>query len=176
MKQAILFLLFTVAINSSAFSQEMPTKSQWGKVVQQLGTTTINVQYSRPVVNNRTIWGDLVPYDKVWRLGANEATTLTTDDDIAVGGKKLAKGTYALFATPGKDSWKIHFNSYTDAWGAGDYDAKNDVLVVTVSTKTGTEKVEAMRFTFENAIGASGDLVLSWDQLSVIIPITELTK
>ena len=92
--------------------------------------TDITVTYSRPLVKGRVIWGDLVPYDKVWRTGANEATTIAFSDDVTVNGQKLAKGTYSLHTIPGKDEWTIIFNSVADQWGSYSYDMAKDTLRV----------------------------------------------
>jgi Protein of unknown function (DUF2911) len=125
-------------VTVSAFGQQIrtPRPSPQAKFTQTVGVTDITVNYSRPGVKGRTIWGGLVPYDKVWRTGANEATTITFSEDVTISGQKLPKGTYSLHTTPGQSSWKIHFNSVADQWGSYSYDAAKDVVVVNATPVT----------------------------------------
>ncbi len=109
-----------------------PLPSQNAKVMQRIGVTDFNVSYSRPNVKGRKIWGDLVPYDKPWRTGANAATTFSSTDDLEVEGKKLAAGSYSIVTIPGKESWIVAFNRDLDLWAKTDYDEKKDALRVTV--------------------------------------------
>lgn len=133
MRKAVVFALSAlVAVSAMAQQQiKMPRPSPKGVVTQTIGVTDVTVNYSRPSVKGRAIWGDLVPYDKVWRTGANEATTISFSDDVAINGQKLAKGTYSLHTIPGKDSWTIIFNSVADQWGSYSYDQSKDALRVT---------------------------------------------
>ena len=151
--------------------EELYRKSQWGEVHQTIGLTDLSVTYSRPNVKGRTIWGDLVEYNKLWRTGANEATRLETTDDIKVNGEDLKAGRYSIFTTPTESEWTVHFNSDTTLWGTNKYDASNDVLVLTVPTGQGS-KVESMRISFDNLEPTTGDLVLAWDELRLTLQIT----
>jgi hypothetical protein len=130
----------------------------------------MTVSYSRPGVKERVIWGDLVPYDKVWRTGANEATTFKTSGDVTIGGQKLPAGTYALFTVPGKDTWEVVFNTQAEQWGSGDHDQSKDVLKLSVKPEAAPHR-EWMLFTFENLGNQSGELVFGWEKLAVRIPI-----
>jgi hypothetical protein len=150
---------------------KLPRPSPGASVTQTIGLTDLTVAYSRPGVKGRTIWGDLVPMDKPWRTGANEATTLTTTDEITFGGQKLAAGTYALATIPGKDEWIVAVNRDKDMWGTA-YDEKKDVMRVKVKATPAAEPTEWMQFTFENLTPNSGELVLRWEKLRVAIPIT----
>jgi hypothetical protein len=149
---------------------ELPRVSPAATVVQTVATTEMSMQYSRPGVKGRVIWGDLVPYDKMWRTGANEATTFKTSGDIMVGGQKLPAGTYALFTIPGKDKWSVTFNSQAEQWGAFEHDASKDVVTVQVKP-TAAPHEEWMRFTFENLSNKGGDLVLRWEKIALAIPL-----
>lgn len=133
MRKAMVFALSALVTVSAMAQQQikMPRPSPKGVVTQTIGVTDVTVNYSRPSVKGRTIWGDLVPYDKVWRTGANEATTITFSDDVSINGQKLLAGTYSLHTIPGKDSWTIIFNSVADQWGSYSYDATKDALRVT---------------------------------------------
>src|ERR1035437_4709739 len=105
-----------------------PRDSTTGKI----GKATISINYGSPSVKGRKIWGDLVPYDKVWRTGANEATTFKTDQDIQVEGKTLPAGKYSFFAVPGEKSWIIIFNKLANQWGSFSYKQTEDALRVEV--------------------------------------------
>jgi hypothetical protein len=150
----------------------LPRVSPDAKVMQTIGTTDFTVTYSRPGVKHRVIWGELVPYDKPWRTGANEATTFTTTDPIQFGGRKLAAGTYSLFTIPGKSEWAVVLNSGKDLWGTTGYDSTKDVLRVTMRPASiDTLQEEWMRFSFENLSPNSADLVLRWEKLRLAVPI-----
>ncbi|HEU4633254.1 MAG TPA: DUF2911 domain-containing protein [Flavisolibacter sp.] len=129
------------------------------------------VIYSRPQKDNRTIFGDLIEYNTIWRLGANEATEIEFFKDVKVGGKKLAKGRYTMYAIPTASQWTVIFNKDTDTWGAFKYDDKKDVLRVSVPVQKAAEVAEAFTMSFtKSASGA--DLLIAWDAVSVSLPIT----
>jgi len=149
---------------------KLPRPSPNAVVKQTIGITDFTVTYSRPGVKGRLIWGELVPYDKPWRTGANEATTFTTTDAITFGGKPLAAGTYALLTIPGKESWSVVINSEKDLWGAVEYNPEKDVMRFTV-VPTAVEGQEWMEFRFEDLTPTSANLVLRWEKLKLAIPI-----
>lgn len=151
---------------------ELPRVSPKSSVTQTIGLTEVTVAYSRPGVKGRTIWGDLVPFDKPWRTGANEATVLTVSDEVQFGGQKLPAGSYALLTIPGKDGWQVVLNSDKDMWGANGYQESKDVLRVKVAPAAAAEAAEWMQFTFENLTATSGELVLRWEKTRVAVPIT----
>ena len=101
-------------------------------VFQTVGITDINISYSRPGVKNRKIWGELVPYNKVWRTGADEATKITFSTDVLIEGKKLPAGSYSFFAIPGEKEWTLIFNKVFDQWGAFTYNEAEDALRIKV--------------------------------------------
>jgi len=112
-------IALALVITASAMAQvRTPRPSPNATLTQSVGLTDITIKYSRPGVKGRTIWGGLVPYDAVWRTGANEATTITFSDDVTVGGTKVPKGTYALFTVPGRDTWDVVLNKQGEQWGA----------------------------------------------------------
>src|ERR1700733_13946303 len=128
---------------------------------------TITIDYSSPSVKGRTIWGSLVPYNKTWRAGANEATIFTTDKDIMVEGKKLPAGKYSLFMTPGEKEWTVIFNSQTGQWGikhTGDanLDPAKNVLQVMVKPKTEKDVQEKLTYTIEDKMMDKG-FSLRWE-------------
>ena len=134
-----------------------------------LDDATIIISYSQPSVKGRVIWGDLVPYGKVWRTGANEATALETDKDIMVGGQKLSAGKYALFTIPAEKEWIVIFNNEWDQWGSFKYDASKDVLRITAIPQPSPAFHEQMKFDISDH-----HIVLSWENLQLQIPLKSL--
>jgi hypothetical protein len=130
----------------------------------------VRVIYSRPQKNGRIIFGDLVEYGKVWRMGANEATEIEFYKNAKIDGKKVAKGRYTLYAIPNTDSWTLIINKDLDTWGAFKYDAQKDVLRTTVPIEKLNEVVEALAITFEKAENGCA-MVIAWDNIKAKIPI-----
>ena len=129
------------------------------------------VVYSRPQKNGRTVFGELVEYGKVWRLGANEATEIEFFRDVKFGATKVKKGRYSLYAIPSADQWTVILNKDTDTWGAFKYDVKKDVARVTVKTEKSADTVEFFTLYFEKTT-AGFQLVANWDNLRCVIPFT----
>lgn len=148
-------------------AQESPEKraSPAATATGQVNGAAITINYSSPSVKGRPIWGELVPYGKVWRAGANEATTFETSKDIQVEGKTLPAGTYSLFAIPGKTEWTIIFNKTAKQWGAYDYDQKQDALRVKVKPQSGD-----MQETLVYDVTDKG-IALRWEKLKVPVAI-----
>jgi len=111
---------------------DLPRDSQHSVVTQRIGITDITINYHRPLVKGRTIWGKVVPYNEVWRTGANENTTIALTDPVSIEGKPLAKGVYALFTIPAENQWTIIFSKVHTAWGSFTYKEADDALRVTV--------------------------------------------
>ncbi|HKC36449.1 MAG TPA: DUF2911 domain-containing protein, partial [Chitinophagaceae bacterium] len=128
------------------------------------------VFYSRPQKQGRKVFGELVEYGKVWRLGANEATEIEFYKDVKIGGKKVSKGRYTLYALVNEDVWTMILNKDTDTWGAFKYDSKKDLLRIDVPVQKTDEVVETMSMMFEkSATGIS--LIIAWEQVKVEVPI-----
>lgn len=128
------------------------------------------VIYSRPQKNNRTVYGELVEFNKVWRLGANEATEIEFYRDVKIGGKKIPKGKYTLYALVEPQKWTMILNKDTDTWGAFKYDEKKDIVRVSVPTQQTTESVDAFTMFFEKTVNGI-NLNIAWDMLQVSLPI-----
>jgi len=128
------------------------------------------VIYSRPQKNGRLIFGDLVEYGKVWRLGANEATEIEFFRSVKIGDKKVEKGRYTLYAIPAEDTWTIILNKDNDTWGAFKYDEQKDVLRTSVPVQKLTEGVEALAMTFEKS-DSGCNLIIAWDNIKASLPI-----
>lgn len=150
---------------------ELPQPSPKAKVEQQVGVTTFSLSYSSPAVNGRTIWGELVPYDEVWRTGANAATTFTSTKDFSFGGTKVPAGTYSLFTIPGQKSWTVVLNSNPRTWGNTGYDSKLDVARIVVKPRASSESRERLAFLFSETTEDSTRLDLEWEKLRVSIPV-----
>jgi hypothetical protein len=129
------------------------------------------VVYSRPQKSGRTVFGELVEFGKIWRLGANEATEIEFYRDVKIGGKKLKKGRYTMYALVTPEKWTVIFNTDTDTWGAFKYDAKKDVLRTDVPAQKSNEVLESLSMAFEKANG-SFNLVVGWDDVMVRLPIS----
>jgi hypothetical protein len=122
----------------------------------------VTVNYGSPSVKGRTIWGDLVPYDEVWRTGANKASSITFSSDVMINGQKLGAGTYGIFTVPGESEWVVIFNNNSDMWGSGDYTEDQDALRVTVQPEMQENSQEAMEFVVEG-----NQVVIMWDKVAV---------
>ncbi len=149
---------------------DLPVESQAAHVMQRVGTTDLHVAYSRPSVNGRTIWGGIVPYDQLWRAGANENTVFTTTSDIRVEGKELKAGTYGLHMIPTTSTWTIIFSKDHASWGSYFYNKERDALRVTVTPKA-TPMTEVLTYDFAPVTSKSATLNLRWEKLEVPVRI-----
>ncbi len=132
----------------------------------------IRVTYSRPQKGGREIFGKLIPYGKIWRTGANEATEIKIYQDIELAGKKVKAGTYSLFTIPGEKEWTIILNSDLDYWGAYSYKAENDVVRVTAPESELNNAVENFTIQFNSKGEKRGVMRLAWDKTVVDVPFT----
>ena len=163
---AVLVSAALLADASHAADLKLPRPSQKAQVMQTVGLTDVTINYSRPGVKGRTIWGDLVPYDKVWRTGANEATDITFSTDVKVNGQPLAAGTYSLHTIPTKSDWTVIFNKKADQWGSYAYDQKEDALRIQVKAKP-HDFTEWMEFSLPDIAVDKATVALDWEKLRV---------
>ncbi len=167
--------LFTIAAVSllaiNLQAQDLPMPSPESETEQMIGLAEVEVSYSRPSMKGRTIFGDLVPYDEMWRTGANKCTTLETGEDIILNGKNLAAGTYSIFTIPGKEMWTIVFNNNTELWGTGGYNAEEDALRVEVKPSMMSDKVETFTIDFSDVTTSSAHLNIYWESTKVSVKI-----
>ncbi|MEO8398516.1 MAG: DUF2911 domain-containing protein [Ignavibacteriaceae bacterium] len=177
MKKVVLlsFLLFVLLIIFSGltYSQAqltLPQPSQKASVSQTIGLTDITINYHSPLVKQREIWGKLVPYNKVWRAGANENTTISFSDPVKIQGQQLNEGTYGLHMIPSEKEWTIIFSKNNWSWGSFNYDETEDALRVKV-TPQAADFQEWLNYTFDNPTSNSVNAVLRWEKLKVSIPI-----
>ena len=129
------------------------------------------VIYGRPQRNGRKIFGELVEYGKVWRMGANEATEIEFYKDVVINGKKIPRGRYTLYALVNPGTWTIILNKDTDTWGAFKYDPKNDLLRIPITVQKTTEPIETLSMIFEKN-GSGFDLAIAWENNEVKLPIS----
>jgi tetratricopeptide (TPR) repeat protein len=139
-----------------------PQPSPTATISQQVGVSNITVEYSRPGAKKRKIFGDLVPFDKMWRTGANKATKITFEEDVIFGGQKIRKGSYSLFTIPDEKAWKILLNKETELWGVDDYDESAEVFNQTIETKKSMDFVESLTIDFGSFEDFSAVLSIKW--------------
>lgn len=137
------------------------------KITESLAARVI---YSRPQKTGRTIFGGLVKYGEVWRLGANEATEIEFFKQVKIGGKKIARGRYTLFAIVNENTWIFILNKDTDTWGAFKYDEKKDVIRITVNVQKIETPLESLAMSFEKSNGGF-NLIVAWDTIKAALPI-----
>ena len=163
----------TLSLSSSGASAQLdlPRPSPSAKVSQVIGLTEVTVDYSSPAVKGRAVWGTLVPYDQMWRTGANQATKITFSRDVTFGDKPVAAGTYSLFTIPTKGAWTVILNKKADQSGtARDYKAELDLMRFQVHPKPAPHR-ERMTFLFSDFSDDKGTLDLEWDKLRIPMPI-----
>ncbi|NRR92688.1 DUF2911 domain-containing protein [Winogradskyella undariae] len=164
MKKLVLFTFALTLMFSVNAQIETPQPSPFTKIEQKVGLTDVTLEYSRPSMNGRTIFGDLVPYGKVWRVGANKNTTITFSDAVVVGGQELKAGAYAIFITPSKTSWDVIFYSDTNNWGTPKtIEASKVAAKVTIETMELPMNVETFTITFDNLTSGSAELGFIWE-------------
>jgi hypothetical protein len=184
----------------------LPRPSQWSSVTQTVGVTDITINYSRPAVKGRTIWGEapkdsyakgeatlddqnkrpegmvIVPYGHVWRTGANEATQFVITDDVTINGQKLAAGKYSLHTIPGKDEWTVIVNSDAGQWGSFNYDPAKDVMRFKTKPQWVSDSQEFLGFSIEPTSDRAAVVNIRWEKVrvpftvEVDVPTVALTK
>jgi tetratricopeptide (TPR) repeat protein len=166
----LFFCLMLAAMPAASYAQaialDLPRQSQHAEVTQRIGITDITISYHRPLVNDRPVWGKLVPYDQVWRAGANENTTITFSDPVTIEGKALDKGTYGLFMIPTADQWTVIFSKNSTSWGAFTYKEAEDALRVTVKPRP-NEMHNALTYDFDEVKPDGTVVTLQWEKVAV---------
>lgn len=163
-----IFLAVLFSTASIAQDKEEVRISPKAEVEQTVGFTKITIDYSRPGVKGRKIWGGLVPYDVVWRAGANEATKITFATDVKINGKKLKAGSYSFFTIPTPKNWTIIFNKVADQWGAFEYNDTEDALRIVVTPETDDNCwQEWLAYTFTKTSDNTAVIRLVWEKLKV---------
>lgn len=176
MKKVILF--FTLGVASLLSAQVVtPKASPAAKLQQKVGLADIQIEYARPGAKGRVVFGDLIPYGQMWRLGANENTKITTSEALIFGKDTLAAGTYALFATPGQSSWELYFYSDYSNWGLPEpWDPTKVRLQVTAGVQKLQDYQENLAFQIDALSNNGGTLIITWENTKVSLPFTLNTK
>lgn len=161
----VFYFLFALLVSTSLMAQKSPRKQAEGEIAK----VTIKIDYGSPFVKGREIWGDLEPYGKVWRAGANENTTIEFSDDVKIKGNALPAGKYGFFIIPQEDDdWIVIFNKKNDGWGAYSYDAKDDALRVNIKPKFVDESMESLTYRVERA-----GIAFGWADARLMIPVSK---
>ena len=167
-----LIILFALALIGSLNAQiKSPQPSPNASISQAVGVSNISIEYSRPGVKGREIFGGLVAYDKIWRTGANKATKITFGENTLFGSEKVKKGTYSLFTIPGKEEWTILLNNDTELWGVGKYDEEKQACQIKVPVTKTTDFTESFTIDFGSFNSFSAEIILSWANTKVTIPV-----
>lgn len=172
MKMALIFIAL-FQLNFSYGQLQLPAPSPKSSVMQQVGLTDITIEYSSPGVKGRTIWGDLVAYDKVWRAGANAATKITFSQNVTINGTEVAKGTYSLFAIPSKAEWTFIINKDVNA-SEGSYKQADDVVRVKAIPNNIASR-ERLQFSIVNTTENDAYVQLEWEKIRVDFQIKVAT-
>lgn len=195
MKRILITVLTSGCLVFSTYAQDLklPAPSPTAVLKQDFSTSAIELAYSRPAMRGRKIFGDLVPYGKVWRTGANTATKITFGEDVSLEGIaakpgaempdlapgthyekvkfKIPKGSYALYTVPGRNAWKVIINKGVGNWGVSGFDAKDDVAEFIIPAAKATETVQSFTIAIDNISIDQCDLVLSWENTKITIPV-----
>lgn len=166
---SVLLVLLFAAVSACGQDDKSQRVSPPAQDSAMVGNTKVIIDYSRPSVKGREIYGSLIPYNEVWRTGANEATTFEVDKDVLIEGQPLPAGKYALFTIPGEEEWTIIFNKTAEQWGAYEYDQEQDALRVQVKPKPAPEQTEMLTYTIDE----NGEVSLLWADTEVNFTVAE---
>mgnify|MGYP001234139370 FL=1 len=174
-----LFTILLILTSFTSYSQlKTPSASTASEIEQVVGLTEIEIDYNRPSKKGRNIFGNLVPYGKIWRTGANSGTEISFSTDVTINGQNIKEGTYSIFSIPNKDSWEIILYADTDLWSVPrNWDENKIIFQSNFKTIMNNDKsVETFTISFDNITNNDFDLVFSWDDTYVIIPINVPTR
>jgi tetratricopeptide (TPR) repeat protein len=174
---AAIWASLSLASSLSAAEEKFkfPDASQHATITQRVGLTDVTVDYSRPGIRGREIFGGLVPYGKVWRTGANASTKIKFSDAVKIGGKEVAAGEYSFFTIPDKEEWTIILSKNTKLWGAYDYKEDTDAVRVAAKPETLSAPVESFTIAFDDLKDDGATIVLKWDKTRLPIELTTNT-
>ena len=172
MHKLLLTTLLSASLTTGYGQIDLPAASPSATVIQQVGLGTVSVDYGRPSLKGRTMFGDRVPYGKVWRTGANKITNITLSETMTLSGKALSAGTYGLYSIPANDSFTFIINKDAKAWGAYDYKEVNDVIRLVVRPERSIMKTETLTFEFVDITPTSATLQVRWDETVARLPIS----
>lgn len=173
-----IFFFFSILLSSLAIQAQIqtPQASPFQKIEQKVGLTDVILEYSRPSMKGRTIVGGLVPYDEIWRTGANENTKITFSNDVEIGGQTVNAGTYAIYTKPSASSWEVYFYSDSNNWGNPEkWDESKVAAKVTAPVYPLTTEIETFTMSFDNLKNDEVTLGMLWEKTYVGVPIKFFT-
>lgn len=168
----VIFALTLVSMGVSAQAVKTPAPSPTQTIKQDFALSSIEIVYSRPNMKGRMVFGDLAPFGKLWRTGANSATRITFGEDVKVGGVAVKAGSYALYTVPNKDEWEVILNKGINNWGSDGYQASDDVAKFKVKPMTLPMNIETFTISVGNVMPASADIQIMWEKTAVSFPVT----
>ncbi|RYE25877.1 MAG: DUF2911 domain-containing protein [Sphingobacteriales bacterium] len=173
MKRSLYTLALIALASTSAFAQDLklPALSPNAKISQDFSTSSIEISYSRPSARGRKIFGDVVPYNAVWRTGANSATRLKLGEDVTMGGQTIKTGEYALYTIPGQNEWEIILNKGVGNWGNAGYATSDDIARFKVKSSKLTSGVSTFTINIADITASTCNLEIKWENTKVVIPI-----
>ncbi|MEA5459902.1 DUF2911 domain-containing protein [Arcicella sp. LKC2W] len=173
MKKLFYAIIATVLVSFGVNAQgiKTPAPSPTQTIKQDFALSSIEIVYSRPNIKGRTVFGDLAPFGKLWRTGANAATRITFGEDVKVGGVAVKAGTYVLYSIPNKDEWEVILNKGLNNWGIDGYKADEDVAKFKVKPMTLPTSVETFTMQITNVMPASADIQVMWEKTAIAIPV-----
>ncbi|PJR04187.1 DUF2911 domain-containing protein [Avrilella dinanensis] len=175
MKKIILTAVFAMSLSTYA-QVKVPAASPKIESEQVVGLTEIELEYARPGVKGRTVFGDMIPYGQIWRTGANENTKISFSDDVIIGGNHLPKGEYALYTIPEKDSWTVIFYSDTKSWGVPQNWDDKKIALKAGAKLSPTDFTEYLTIAVNPIDNNSGELVISWEKTKATVPFEVPTQ
>ncbi len=176
MKKQLLLAGFIFCLAAGNAQIKMPAPSPTQTIKQDFALGTIELTYSRPAMKGRKVFGDLVPFNKLWRTGANGATILKFNDAVEINGKRIDTGSYALYTIPGTEDWEIILNKGIKNWGIDGYKESEDVLKFKVPVEKSKTRLESFTMQFANIMPESCELHIMWEKTAVRIPINATIK
>lgn len=167
-----------LVLGSLSFAQvQTPQPSPLAKVEQIVGTTLVNIEYSRPAVRGRKIFGELVSYGEIWRTGANANTKITFADDVTIKGQKVSAGSYALYSRPGENIWEIFFYKKSDNWGTPEkWDSDQVEAVVEIEAEKLSYEVQDFTIAIKNLNFDGADIAIAWSDTELYLPLVVPTE
>ena len=173
MKKIFFLATFSTMIGFAEAQQlKTPAASPLQTVKQEFGLSAVELSYSRPAVKGRTIFGDLVPYGKIWRTGANAATTITFGENVNFGGKEVPAGKYGLLTIPNANDWTVILTKQLNVTSPSAYKEDQDVARIKITTTDLPFPLESFFISFDNIRASAMDMIIGWDRTVVIVPIT----
>jgi tetratricopeptide (TPR) repeat protein len=173
MKQFFLSVFFIAAamVNTAQGQLKLPALSPTAKLTQEFSISSIEISYSRPSMRGRKIFGDVVPFGKVWRTGANAATKIKIGEEMEIAGQKIKAGEYALYTIPGKDKWEVILNNGTGNWGADGYSKDDDVARFSIKPSVMEENCQTFTINVTDITFTTCKIELCWERTKVVLPV-----